>query len=107
MKMFNRLRTRHEANNELEASSRYNGLPAIAAMVAMSNLGALTMLMTPAFIAGYLSSGRFSNTEASILTSVELAGMTVAVILTSLVIARIDRRACLAVGLLIAAVGHL
>jgi MFS transporter, DHA1 family, inner membrane transport protein len=63
--------------------------------------------MTPAFIAGYLSSGRLSNTQASTLTSVELAGMTVAVILTSLVIARVDRRACLAVGLLIAALGHL
>ncbi|MGF7130660.1 DHA1 family inner membrane transport protein [Paraburkholderia sp. EB58] len=107
MKMFNRLRTRHEAGTELEVSSRYNGWSAIASMVAMSNLGALTMLMTPAFIAGYLSSGRLSNTQASTLTSVELAGMTVAVILTSLVIARVDRRACLAVGLLIAALGHL
>jgi predicted MFS family arabinose efflux permease len=107
MKMFNRLRTQHEESTEMEVSSRYNGLPAIASMVAMSNLGALTMLMTPAFIAGYLSSGRLSNTEASTLTSVELAGMTVAVILTSLVIARVDRRACLAVGLLIAALGHL
>lgn len=107
MKMFNRLLTRHEENNELEVSTRYNGLPAIASMVAMSNLGALTMLMTPAFIAGYLSSGRLSNTEASTLTSVELAGMTVAVILSSLVIARGDRRVCLAVGLLIAALGHL
>jgi MFS transporter, DHA1 family, inner membrane transport protein len=107
MKTLNPVRTRHEPNTELEISSRYNGLPAIAAMVAMSNLGALTMLMTPAFIAGYLSSGRFSNTEASTLTSVELAGMTVAVILTSLVIARVDRRACLAIGLLIAALGHL
>lgn len=107
MKIFNRIRIRHEEDIELDAVSRYNGLPAISAMVAMSNLGALTMLMTPAFIAGYLSSGRLSNTEASTLTSVELAGMTVAVILSSLVIARVDRRACLAVGLLIAAFGHL
>lgn len=107
MKMFNRLQTRHEGSNELAVSARYNGLPAIASTVAMSNLGALTMLMTPAFIAGYLSSGRLSNTEASTLTSVELAGMTFAVILSSLVIARVDRRACLAVGLLIAALGHL
>jgi predicted MFS family arabinose efflux permease len=107
MKMFNQFRTWNEESNELEVSARYNGLPAIASMVAMSNLGALTMLMTPAFIAGYLSSGRLSNTEASTLTSVELAGMTVAVIVSSLVIARVDRRACLAVGLLIAAFGHL
>jgi MFS transporter, DHA1 family, inner membrane transport protein len=107
MKLFNRLQMRYKENTEMEVSSRYNGLPAIASMVAMSNLGALTMLMTPAFIAGYLSSGRLSNTEASTLTSVELAGMTVAVILTSFVIARVDRRACLAAGLLIAALGHL
>lgn len=107
MKIFNRLWARHDENTELEVSSRYNGLPSIASMVAMSNLGALTMLMTPAFIAGYLSSGRLSNTQASTLTSVELAGMTVAVILTSLVIARVDRRVCLALGLLIAALGHL
>ena len=80
MKIFNRLWARHDENTELEVSSRYNGLPSIASMVAMSNLGALTMLMTPAFIAGYLSSGRLSNTQASTLTSVELAGMTVAVI---------------------------
>jgi len=107
MKTLNRLQTQHVANNEPDASSRYNRLPAIAAMVAMTNLGALTMLMTPAFIAGYLSSGRLSNTEASTLTSVELGGMTIAVILTSLVIARVDRRACVATGLLIAALGHL
>jgi MFS transporter, DHA1 family, inner membrane transport protein len=107
MKIFNRLWTRQDENTELEVSSRYNGLPSIASMVAMSNLGALTMLMTPALIAGYLSSSQLSNTQASTLTSVELAGMTVAVILTSLVIARVDRRVCLALGLLIAALGHL
>ncbi|MEQ5840089.1 MFS transporter [Paraburkholderia acidicola] len=107
MKLFNPPRVPREQSTELELSTRYNGLPAIASMVAMSNLGALTMLMTPAFIAGYLSSGRLNNSEASTLTSVELAGMTVAVILTSLLIARVDRRACLAVGLLTAALGHL
>ncbi|MFM0341784.1 MFS transporter [Paraburkholderia fungorum] len=107
MKKSNQLRMAHEPNTGLDESSRYNRLPAIAAMVTMSNLGALTMLMTPAFIAGYLSSGWLTGTQASTLTSVELAGMTIAVILTSLVIARVDRRACLGVGLLVAAVGHL
>jgi DHA1 family inner membrane transport protein len=107
MKIFNRLRTQPEADNTLDTASRYDRWPAIAAMVAMTNLGALTMLTTPAFIAGYLSSGRLTNGQASTLTSLELAGMTLAVILTSLVIARIDRRVCLAVGLLIAALGHL
>ncbi|MFM0097179.1 MFS transporter [Paraburkholderia nemoris] len=107
MKISNQLSIAREPNTALEESNRYNGFSAIAAMVAMSNLGALTMLMTPAFIAGYLSSGWLSGTEASTLTSVELAGMTIAVILTSLVIARVDRRACLGIGLLVAAVGHL
>jgi MFS transporter, DHA1 family, inner membrane transport protein len=107
MKLFNRLPARPEEKTESESSNGFNGLPAIASMVAMTNLGALTMLMTPAFIAGYLSSGRLSNAEASTLTSVELAGMTVAVILTSLVMARVDRRVCLATGLLVAALGHL
>jgi MFS transporter, DHA1 family, inner membrane transport protein len=107
MKKSNQLETRREPGTGPEESSRYNGLHAIAAMVAMSNLGALTMLMTPALIAGYLSSGWLTGSEASTLTSVELAGMTIAVILTSLVITRVDRRACLGVGLVVAAVGHL
>ncbi|MBK5263995.1 MAG: MFS transporter [Alphaproteobacteria bacterium] len=85
----------------------YNRTPAIAAMAMMTNLGALTMLLTPAVIASYASEGHFSAAQASTLTSAELAGMTAAVLLTSLILNQIDRRRWVTFGLLIAAAAHL
>ncbi len=85
----------------------YNRATTIAAMALMTNLGALTMLLTPAVIASYASGGRFSAAKASMLTSVELGGMTAAVLSMSLVLPRIDRRFWVMLGLLTAAAAHL
>ncbi|WP_028220647.1 MFS transporter [Paraburkholderia oxyphila] len=79
----------------------------LAAMISMTNLGAMTMLLTPALVAGYISSGSIDQAQASSLTATELTGMSAAVILTSILISRIDRRRFLAFGLMIAALGHL
>ncbi len=68
----------------------YNRATTIAAMALMTNLGALTMLPTPVVIADYASGGRLNAAQASMLTSAELGGMTAAVLLMPLVLARID-----------------
>ncbi|WP_191969508.1 MFS transporter [Neorhizobium galegae] len=85
----------------------YNRTPAITAMVVMTNLGPLTMLMTPAMIVSYTGTGHFSAGQAATLTSAELAAMTAVMLLTSSVIHRIDRRRWVALGLLLAASAHL
>jgi MFS transporter, DHA1 family, inner membrane transport protein len=96
------------AENDGPTDARgYDRPTPLAAMISMTNLGAMTMLLTPALVAGYISSGTLGQAQASSLTATELAGMSAAVVLTTLVISRIDRKRFLAWGLLIAAVGHL
>lgn len=95
--------TENSGSNKVSA---YDRPVSLAAMISMTNLGAMTMLLTPALVAGYLSSGWISKAEASSLTAIELTGMSAAVVLTSLAISRIDRRLFLSAGLLIAALGH-
>lgn len=96
------------AENDDSCEVRGYGRPAsLAAMISMTNLGAMTMLLTPALVAGYISSGRLGQAQASSLTATELTCMSVAVVLTTFVISRIDRKRFLAWGLLIAALGHL
>jgi len=85
----------------------YNRPSAIAAMVMMTNLGPLTMLMTPAMIVSYTGNGHFSAGQAAALTSAELAAMTAVMLLTSPIIHRIDRRRWVALGLFMAASAHL
>ncbi|RQR27560.1 MFS transporter [Burkholderia sp. Bp9142] len=94
-----------ESRNPNEVSG-YDRPAALAAMILMTNLGAVTMLLTPALVGGYIGSGWIGQAEASTLTATELTGMSVAVVLTSLVLSRIDRRLFLATGLLFTALGH-
>jgi predicted MFS family arabinose efflux permease len=85
----------------------YDRPKALVAMISMTNLGAMTMLLTPALVADYIRSGWIGKSEASSLTATELTGMSIAVVLTSLVISRIDRKLALAIGLFIAAAAQL
>jgi predicted MFS family arabinose efflux permease len=73
----------------------------------MTNLGPLTMLITPAMIVSYTGNGNFSAGQAATLTAAELAAMTAVMLLTSAIIHRIDRRRWVALGLFIAASAHL
>ncbi len=91
----------------LDAAKAYDRPAALAAMTMMTNLGALTMLLTPAVIAAFVGAGRFSPGQASTLTAVELGGMTLAVLASSLQIARIDRRLWISAGWLVAVAGQL
>jgi predicted MFS family arabinose efflux permease len=85
---------------------RYNRPGSIAAMIMLSNPAGLAMACTPGIVTVFAREGTVSARQATMLGSCELAGMTLALILASLVLSTIDRRR-LAFGAVIAAVlGH-
>jgi predicted MFS family arabinose efflux permease len=86
---------------------RYNHPLSIVGMVAMCQPGGITLTTTPVLLASFLQSGHFTQGQAATLGSGELAGMTIGLILTSLIVARVDRRWYALGAILLAVTGHL
>lgn len=89
------------------AADRYNRPRSQAAMIALCQPGGITMSSTPLLLAAFLQSGHFSQSEAATLGSGQLAGMTTGYLLSSLLIARFDRRLIALAAIALAIVGHL
>lgn len=90
-----------------EDSLNYNEPISIAAAALLTNLGALTMLLTPALIGAFTGDGRISAAQAAVLTTAELGGMTAAILLASLILTQLAPRPWLVGGVAMAAAAHL
>ena len=92
---------------EVDSQALYNRPLSMFAMVAMCQPGGITMSTTPLLLASFAASGRFTQAQAAILGSGELAGMTIGLILTSLIAARVNRRWYAILAVVLAVSGHL
>ena len=84
---------------------RYNRPQAIAAMIAVTNPGAFTMIAAPLLLSAFVRGG-MTAAQASTLCAIELAGMTIASLTAALLVARFDRRFLISAGLGLALSGH-
>ena len=90
-----------------DAFKRYNHPGAVAAMIALSNPGSFTFVVAPVLLTAFLHSGGLSPSQAASLGAAELAGMTLATLAATPMVARFDRRLLAGMGLLVMFTGHI
>ncbi len=91
---------------EPTAVKSYNRPRAIAAMIAVTNPGAFSMIAAPLLLSAFVRGGGMTAAQGSTLAAGELAGMTAASLAAALLVSRVDRRLLLVVGLAVALLGH-
>ncbi|KUR76894.1 hypothetical protein AQZ49_11285 [Novosphingobium sp. FSW06-99] len=84
-----------------------NGWPAIVSAIALGTIGVLSFIIQPGIVQGYVEHLHVSDARAVDLVGLEMLGVALATIFMALVGTRIDWRAIVAAGLLIAAGGDL
>ena len=81
--------------------------PAILAMVLLTNPAGAIGSIAPAVVYDFTERFHYLPRQASAFISAELGGMTVAIVLSSLLVARFDRHLLAGIAILIAVIGQL
>ncbi len=84
-----------------------NGWPAIVSAIGLGTIGVLSFIIQPGIVQGYVVHLGVSDSRAVDLVGLEMLGVALATIFMALVGTRIDWRAIVAAGLVIAAAGDL
>jgi predicted MFS family arabinose efflux permease len=82
-----------------------NGWPAIVSAIGLGTIGVLSFIIQPGIVEGYVTHLGVSDSRAVTLVGLEMLGVALATIVMALVGTRIDWRAIVGGGLLIAALG--
>jgi len=84
-----------------------NGWPAIASAIGLGTIGVLSFIVQPGIVQGYVTHLGVSDSRAVDLVGLEMLGVGLATVFMALFGTRIDWRAIVAGGLLIATLGDL
>ena len=84
-----------------------NGWPAIISAILLGTIGVLSFIIQPGIVQGYVEHLHVSDSRAVDLVGLEMLGVALATVFMALIGTRIDWRAIVAAGLLIAAGGDL
>lgn len=85
---------------------KFGEVPAILAMVLLTNPAGSIGSIAPAVVYDFTERFHFPAAQGSAFISAELGGMTVAILLSSLLVARFDRRFLAGAALIIAIIGQ-
>lgn len=84
-----------------------NGLPAIVSAIALGTIGVLSFIIQPGIVQGYVTHLGVSDSRAVDLVGLEMLGVALATVFMALIGTRIDWRAIVGGGLMIAAFGDI
>ena len=84
-----------------------NGWPAIISAILLGTIGVLSFIIQPGIVQGYVEHLHVSDSRAVDLVGLEMLGVALATVFMALIGTRIDWRAIVAAGLLLAAGGDL
>jgi len=84
-----------------------NGWPAIASAIGLGTIGVLSFIIQPGIVQGYVTHLGVSDSRAVDLVGLEMLGVALATVFMALIGTRIDWRAIVGGGLMIAAFGDI